>query len=74
MELRERVAGLMDRARTDLAELVAHRSVADPRQYPAEECGRAARWVVDRAGGFYGGGCGVWGDGRSGYTPNTHDP
>ncbi len=48
VELRERVAGQMDRARSDLAELVAYRSVADPRQYPAEECGRAARWVVDR--------------------------
>src|SRR6476661_3705571 len=37
----------MGRARTDLAELVAIPSVADPRQYPPEECARAARWVLD---------------------------
>jgi acetylornithine deacetylase/succinyl-diaminopimelate desuccinylase-like protein len=47
MDLRERVTGLMGRARSDLAELVAMRSVADPRQYPVEECGRAAHWVRD---------------------------
>ena len=47
MELRDRVAGLMEHARTDLAELVAIQSVADPRQYPPEECARAARWVLD---------------------------
>ena len=41
------VAGLMEKARADLAELVAFRSVADPKQYPAEECEKAARWVVD---------------------------
>ena len=46
-ELRESVSGLMPRAKDDLAELVAFRSVADPRQYPAEECERAARWVRD---------------------------
>jgi acetylornithine deacetylase/succinyl-diaminopimelate desuccinylase-like protein len=50
MDLRERVAGLMGQARSDLAELVAMRSVADPRQYPAEECDRAARWVRDAFG------------------------
>ncbi|MBW6433627.1 dipeptidase [Actinoplanes hulinensis] len=38
----------MGRARTDLGELVAIPSVADPRQYPPEECLRAANWVVDR--------------------------
>src|SRR5690349_22847580 len=48
MDLRERVAGLMGRVRPELAELVAIRSVADPRQYPPEECARAARWVVDK--------------------------
>ena len=48
MELRERVAELMGQARADLAELVSYRSVADPRQYPVEECERAAEWVVDR--------------------------
>ncbi|NUP61340.1 MAG: M20/M25/M40 family metallo-hydrolase, partial [Nonomuraea sp.] len=45
-ELAAAVAGLMDRARQDLAELVAIPSVADPRQYPPEECRRAARWVA----------------------------
>ena len=47
MDLRERVAGLMGRVRPELAELVAIRSVADPRQFPPEECARAARWVRD---------------------------
>ncbi|MFF2361934.1 dipeptidase [Streptomyces sp. NPDC058122] len=46
-ELAQRIAGLMGRARTDLAELVAIPSVADPRQYPPEECRRAAQWVAD---------------------------
>src|SRR5690348_15351150 len=46
-ELRSAVSGLMGRARSDLAELVAFRSVADPKQYPPEECERAAQWVVD---------------------------
>ncbi|MFJ3219787.1 dipeptidase [Kitasatospora sp. NPDC086801] len=41
------VRSLMDRARTDLAELVAFPSVADPRQFPVEECEKAARWVAD---------------------------
>ena len=61
--LREAVAGLMgrakddlaelvgrrgmDRAKADLAELVAFQSVADPKQYPPEECEKAAQWVVD---------------------------
>ena len=47
VELRGRVAGLMGRAHSDLAELVAIRSVADPRQFPPEECARAAEWVLD---------------------------
>ena len=46
-DLREAVAGLMGRAKDDLAELVAFRSVADPKQYPPEECEKAAQWVVD---------------------------
>jgi cysteinylglycine-S-conjugate dipeptidase len=46
-DLREAVRGLMGRAKDDLAELVAFRSVADPKQYPPEECENAARWVVD---------------------------
>ncbi|MFJ8627692.1 dipeptidase [Kitasatospora sp. NPDC093550] len=45
--LADAVRSLMDRARTDLAELVAFPSVADPRQFPAEECEKAARWVAD---------------------------
>jgi cysteinylglycine-S-conjugate dipeptidase len=46
-KLRDAVSGLMGRAKEDLAELVAFKSVADPKQYPAEECERAAQWVVD---------------------------
>jgi len=47
MELRDRIAGLMGQARNELAELVALKSVADPRQFPPSECARAARWVLD---------------------------
>ncbi|MFC9425821.1 dipeptidase [Streptomyces sp. NPDC056987] len=48
------VASLMPRARTELAELVAFRSVADPAVAPRSECEGAARWVADalRAEGF----------------------
>ncbi|MDI9977658.1 dipeptidase [Rhodococcus sp. IEGM 1307] len=46
-EIRSKVAGLMPAARDELAELVAMRSVADPRQFPPEECVRAAEWVRD---------------------------
>lgn len=45
--LRTAVAGGMDRAKDDLSELVAFRSVADPKQFPPEECHKAARWVLD---------------------------
>jgi acetylornithine deacetylase/succinyl-diaminopimelate desuccinylase-like protein len=38
----------MHQARAELAEFVAIRSVADPRQFPPEECARAARWVLDK--------------------------
>ena len=48
MELRERIAGLMPQARTELGELVAIRSVADPRQFPPEECAAAAQWVLGK--------------------------
>ncbi len=48
MDLRTRVASLMPQAREELAELVALRSVADPRQFPPEECERAARWVLGK--------------------------
>src|SRR5215831_9426870 len=41
----------MGQARAELAEIVAIPSVADPRQYPPEECGRAARWVRDAFAG-----------------------
>ena len=50
MELRDRVHDQMDRVRDDLAELVAMRSVADPRQFPPEECARAAQWGLDAFG------------------------
>src|ERR1700750_2082478 len=46
--LRARVRALMPEARSDLAELVACKSVADPRQFPASECLRAAQLVIDR--------------------------
>ena len=49
--LRERIEGLMGQVRADLAELVAIPSVADPRQFPPEECARAARWVRDAFAG-----------------------
>lgn len=47
-DLRRRVADLMPVVRDELAELVALRSVADPRQFPPEECERAAQWVLER--------------------------
>ena len=37
----------MDRAKADLAELVAFRRSPTPKQYPPEECDKAAQWVVD---------------------------
>jgi acetylornithine deacetylase/succinyl-diaminopimelate desuccinylase-like protein len=48
MDMRDRINGLMGQAHTDLAELVAIPSVADPRQFPPQECDRAAQWVLDR--------------------------
>jgi acetylornithine deacetylase/succinyl-diaminopimelate desuccinylase-like protein len=45
--LRAQVRSLMPRAKADLAELVSYRSVHDPRQFPPEECRRAAQWVAD---------------------------
>jgi acetylornithine deacetylase/succinyl-diaminopimelate desuccinylase-like protein len=47
-ELQARVSSLMPRARDDLAALVACKSVADPRQYPASECLKAAQLVIDK--------------------------
>ncbi|GAA3865552.1 dipeptidase [Streptomyces sedi] len=40
------VAAALPGARGELAELVAFRSVADPEQFPVEECRAAARWVA----------------------------
>jgi len=48
MGLRERIGELMPRARAELSDLVAIKSVADPRQYPPEECQAAAQWVLDK--------------------------
>ena len=45
--IRERIRAAMPIARDDLARLVAFRSVADPRQFPAAECVGAANWVRD---------------------------
>ncbi|MFH8371670.1 dipeptidase [Streptomyces sp. NPDC018031] len=54
MDLAESVAALLPRARTELAEFVAFRSVADEAQFPKSECEGAARWAADalRAEGF----------------------
>ncbi|WP_067568443.1 dipeptidase [Nocardia acidivorans] len=45
--LRTAVRELMPRAKTDLTELVSYRSVYDARQFPVEECLKAAQWVAD---------------------------
>ncbi|MYS19378.1 Acetylornithine deacetylase/Succinyl-diaminopimelate desuccinylase [Streptomyces sp. DvalAA-14] len=45
-ELGARVGALTGRARDDLALLVGHRSVADPRQYPDQGCRQAAEAVA----------------------------
>ncbi|MFF3766237.1 dipeptidase [Streptomyces sp. NPDC001922] len=45
--LAETVASLLPRARTELAELVAFQSVADPDQFPRSECEAAAAWVAE---------------------------
>jgi cysteinylglycine-S-conjugate dipeptidase len=50
-DLRTRVAEQMPQAREELSEIVAIRSVADPRQFPPEECLQAATWVADRFAG-----------------------
>lgn len=47
MPFQTRISELIPRARAELAELVGIRSVADPRQFPPEECARAATWVLD---------------------------
>jgi len=48
MDLRTQIADLMPRAREELTELVAMRSVADARQFPPEECERTAQWVLEK--------------------------
>ncbi|MEE2056686.1 dipeptidase [Rhodococcus artemisiae] len=45
--MRERVSAAMPAARNELATMVAFRSVADPRQFPVDECAGAATWVRD---------------------------
>lgn len=45
--LRAAVRKLMPRAKADLTELVSYKSVADPRQFPPEECRKTAQWVCD---------------------------
>lgn len=47
-EVRELIRAMMPAARGELADLVALRSVADPRQFPPEECAKAAEWVRER--------------------------
>jgi acetylornithine deacetylase/succinyl-diaminopimelate desuccinylase-like protein len=47
-DLGSRVSALMPQARTDLAELVACKSVADPRQFPPSECLKAAQLVIEK--------------------------
>ena len=49
--LASRVSALMPQVKTELAELVAMTSVADERQYPPEECAKAAKWVLDKFAG-----------------------
>src|SRR3989442_89313 len=44
--LRDAVRDLMPRARADLEQLVSLRSVADPRQFPVQECRDTAAWLV----------------------------
>lgn len=46
-DLALRVQAQMPRTRQDLARLVAFKSVADPEQFPPEECEHAAEYVVD---------------------------
>ncbi|MGW5121208.1 M20/M25/M40 family metallo-hydrolase [Streptomyces noursei] len=53
-QLAQTVAALQPRARTELAELVAFKSVADFAQFPKSESERAAHWIADalRVEGF----------------------
>jgi len=49
--MRAAIRSMMPRARDELAEFVALRSVHDPRQFPPEECRRAADWVAAKVTG-----------------------
>lgn len=49
-ELRERVRGLMPRARDDLAQMVAFRSVFDAAQFPVSECDGMVDWLLKAFG------------------------
>jgi len=49
--VRSAVRDLMPRARDELAELVSFKSVADAKQFPVEECEKAAQWVIDAFAG-----------------------
>lgn len=49
-DLRDAVSRYMGQAQSDLSELVAFRSIADPAQEPPEECVKAATWVARRFG------------------------
>jgi acetylornithine deacetylase/succinyl-diaminopimelate desuccinylase-like protein len=46
-DLRAKVRALMPQAKADLTTLVSYQSVADARQFPPEECDKAAEWVRD---------------------------
>jgi acetylornithine deacetylase/succinyl-diaminopimelate desuccinylase-like protein len=47
VDLKQAVSDQMPRVREELADLVSITSVADPRQFPPEECARAAQWVLE---------------------------
>ncbi|MGK3952623.1 dipeptidase [Microbacterium sp. I2] len=48
VDLRSQVHTLMGAVRSELGELVAFRSVADPRQFPVEGSTQTAHWVRDK--------------------------
>ena len=48
--VRSKVRALMPQAKDDLAQLVAFKSVADPKQFSPDECERAANWLLDAFG------------------------
>ncbi|GAA1482533.1 dipeptidase [Gordonia sinesedis] len=49
-DLAGRIAALMPRARTDLADMVAYRSVFDTAQEPPEQCDGMVDWLLDAFG------------------------